>query len=105
MGDAGQTDGWKNNVALAHPCHEGKSCNKFGLILPSGLGGDRRTDGRTDEGVHNIPITFFQKVVRIDMFVKHYDLLYACWYKNQLSVSVDRPLCDREIVRLIPKTL
>ena len=25
-----QTDAQKNNVALAHPYHEGKSCSKFG---------------------------------------------------------------------------
>ena len=24
-------DRWKNNVALAHPFHVGKSCSKFGL--------------------------------------------------------------------------
>ena len=39
------TDGQKNNVALAHPYHEGKSCSKFGYIPPSGLGRDSRVDG------------------------------------------------------------
>ena len=38
LGDSGtdrRTDArWKNNVALAHPYHEGKSCSKFGLIPP-----------------------------------------------------------------------
>ena len=34
----GQTEGWKNNVALAYPYHVGKSCNKLGSIPPSGLG-------------------------------------------------------------------
>ena len=51
----------KKNVALAQPYHEGKSFSKFGKCLPSGLGGDKGTDGRTDRqtdgGVHNIPIT------------------------------------------------
>ena len=47
------TDRQKNNFAIAHPNHAGKSCNKFGSIPPSGLGGgsvraDARTDGRTD---------------------------------------------------------
>ena len=27
--DAGWMDGQKNNVALAHPYYEGKSCSKF----------------------------------------------------------------------------
>ena len=42
----------KNNVALAHNCHAGKSCSKFGLILPRGLGDSVTngwTDGRRDE--------------------------------------------------------
>ena len=52
----GRTDGRtdsKNNVAIAYPYHAGKSCSKFSLIPPSGLGGgsmrpDGRTNGRTD---------------------------------------------------------
>ena len=36
----GWMDGWKNNVALAHPHLEGKSCSKFGSISPCGLGRD-----------------------------------------------------------------
>ena len=39
-------DGWKNNVALTHPYHEGKSYSKFDLIPPSGLA-DSKTDGWT----------------------------------------------------------
>ena len=46
----GQTDRWKT-----HPYHAGKSCSKFGLILPSGLGGE----SVTDRGIRNIHITFF----------------------------------------------
>ena len=46
-------DGGKNNVALAHPYHIGKSCSKFGLILLSGLGGDSMTDGQTDGWRHS----------------------------------------------------
>ena len=38
------SDGWKTNVAFAHPYHVGKSCSKFCLILSSGLGGDSVTD-------------------------------------------------------------
>ena len=41
-------DEQKNNVALAHPYHEGKSGSRFGSILLSGLGGDRVMDGWTD---------------------------------------------------------
>ena len=51
----------KNNVALAHPYHEGKSCSKFCLIPPSGLGGDSVMKGRTDGGVYKIPLAFFKK--------------------------------------------
>ena len=45
--DAGRTDGQKNNVALAHPYHEGKSCCKFWLnSAQCRLGGDSVMDGR-----------------------------------------------------------
>ena len=50
---------WKNNVALAHPYHEGKSCSKFGRILPSALGGDSMMDGWMDGDVHNISLALF----------------------------------------------
>ena len=46
-------DSWpdgKNNVALAHPYHQGKPCSKCGYIPPSGLGGDRVTDRWMDGG-------------------------------------------------------
>ena len=42
-------DGQKNNVALAHSYHVGKSYSKFGKIPPSGSRGDSVTaDGWTD---------------------------------------------------------
>ena len=48
-----QVDGRKNNVAPAHPYHVENSCNKSGLIPPSGLGGHsmtaRWTGGRTPD--------------------------------------------------------
>ena len=37
-----------NNVALEHPYQVVKLCSKFGLILPSGLGGNSVMDGQTD---------------------------------------------------------
>ena len=48
-----RTDGrMENNVTLAHCNHEGKWCSKFGLIPPSGLGGDSVADRRrTDEKI------------------------------------------------------
>ena len=47
-------DGWtENNFADTHPYHEGKSCGKFGLILPSGLGGDSVMDGCQADGQKN----------------------------------------------------
>ena len=45
---AWRTDRQKNNVVIAHPYHAGKSCSKFGLIPPSGLGGSVRADGQTN---------------------------------------------------------
>ena len=41
----------KNNIALGHPYYEGKSCSKFGEILPSGLGGDSVMDRWTDASI------------------------------------------------------
>ena len=38
----GRTDG----LALPHPHHDRRSCSKFGLIPPSGLGEDSVKDGR-----------------------------------------------------------
>ena len=35
----------EKNIALVHPYHKGKWCNKLGWITPSGLGGDSVTDG------------------------------------------------------------
>ena len=57
------TDGWtdrqKNNVALAHPYHAGKSCSKFGLIPPSGLGeGSVRADSRTNEKIMYVALAY-----------------------------------------------
>ena len=39
----------------------GKSCSKFNLIPPGGLGGDNltRTDRWMDGGIHNVPVTFW----------------------------------------------
>ena len=45
-----RTDPKKNNAALAHPYHEGKSGSKFGRILPSTLG-DSMLDRRPDVGM------------------------------------------------------
>ena len=36
--------------ALPHTYHEGRPCGKFGLIPPSGLGGDIVMDRWTDDG-------------------------------------------------------
>ena len=45
----GLTDGQTEKyVAITHPYYAGKSCSKFGLIPPSGLGGNSVTDGWTD---------------------------------------------------------
>ena len=38
-----------DGLALAHPYYEGRSCSKFGLTLPSGLG-DSVTDRLMDAG-------------------------------------------------------
>ena len=35
----GCTDARNNNVALAHPCYEGKQCSKFGKTPTNGFGG------------------------------------------------------------------
>ena len=50
-------NGCKNNFALAHPYHDLTSCSKFTKIPLSGLKGNSMIDG----GIHNIPITFFNK--------------------------------------------
>ena len=43
-----RADGWKKNVALAHPYHEGKPFTKFDQIPPSCLRGDSVTDEQKD---------------------------------------------------------
>ena len=54
-----QTGGLKNNVALAHPYHMGKSCRKFGQISPGDLGGDIVTDGWTETFTISPSLFFF----------------------------------------------
>ena len=49
LGDS-VTDARKTYVVLAHPYHEGKSCSKFGWIMPSSLEGDSVSDRWTDDG-------------------------------------------------------
>ena len=55
----------QKNCAVAHPIHVSNSHTKFGWISSNGLGRDSVTDGRTDGwtdgGDCNIPITFLKK--------------------------------------------
>ena len=49
------TDGQKDNVALAHKYHVGRSGSKFGWILSSRLGGDSVMEGQTDSDLLTPP--------------------------------------------------
>ena len=54
--------GGAKKCAAARPIHVSNSPNKFGWILSNGLGGDSRTDGRTEGGDCNIPDSFLKSV-------------------------------------------
>ena len=51
-------DGWKNNVALAHPYHIMRLCSQFGYILSSGLGGDSMMDRWMDGWKNNVALAY-----------------------------------------------